>query len=126
VHTATHRIDLIPGAKPVHAQPYRGGQRARKAEAAEVRLMLEAGVIETASSKWASPVVLVPKPDGTMRFCVDYRKLNTLTVRDTYPLSRMDECIDSLGEAKPFSTFRDGRIFDIFIFIFIFANIRRI
>jgi hypothetical protein len=58
VHTATHRIDLTPGAKPVHAQPYRAGPRAREAEAAEVQRMLEAGVIETASSEWASPVVL--------------------------------------------------------------------
>ena len=66
--------------------------------------MLRAGVIEPAQSEWASPVVLVPKPDGTLRFCVDYRRLNAITVRDTYPLPRMDECIDSLGEANVFTT----------------------
>ncbi len=66
--------------------------------------MLEKGVIELAQSPWASPVVLVPKPDGMLRFCVDYRKLNAITVRDTYPIPRMDECIDSLGSAKIFST----------------------
>ena len=49
-------------------------------------------------------MVLVPKPDGTMRFCVDYRKLNELTVRDVYPFPRMDDCIDFLGDAKVFST----------------------
>jgi RNase H-like domain found in reverse transcriptase/Reverse transcriptase (RNA-dependent DNA polymerase)/Integrase zinc binding domain/Integrase core domain/Chromo (CHRromatin Organisation MOdifier) domain/Retroviral aspartyl protease len=104
VHSTSHRIDLIPGAKPVHAQPYRAGPRAREAESAEVQRMLKAGVIEPANSEWASPVVLVPKPDGSMRFCIDYRRLNALTVRDSYPLPRMDECIDSLGEARVFST----------------------
>jgi Reverse transcriptase (RNA-dependent DNA polymerase) len=66
--------------------------------------MLEAGVIEPASSEWASPVVLVPKPDGSLRFCVDYRRLNALTIRDSYPLPRMDECVDSLGDSCDFTT----------------------
>jgi hypothetical protein len=66
--------------------------------------MLKSGVIESATSEWASPVVLVPKPDGSMRFCIDYRKLNAVSVRDSYPLPRMDEHIDSLGDASVFST----------------------
>jgi len=56
------------------------------------------------SAEWAFPVVLVPKPDGTMRFCVDYRQLNKVTVQDVYPLPRMEDCIDVLGDAKVFST----------------------
>jgi transposase InsO family protein len=103
--TATsHRIELVPDARPVHCQPYRAGPQARQAETTEVDKMLKAGVIEPATSEWASPVVLVPKPDGSLRFCIDYRRLNAITVRDTYPLPRMDECIDSLGDAVVFST----------------------
>ena len=70
----------------------------------EIDRMLRAGVIEPTSAEWASPVVSVPKKDGTMRFCVDYPKLNAVTIRDSYPLPRMDECIDSLGYATLFTT----------------------
>jgi Reverse transcriptase (RNA-dependent DNA polymerase) len=104
VKATTHRIELKEGARPFRAHPYRAGPRAREAEAVEVQRMLKAGVIEPAHAEWASPVVLVPKPDGSMRFCIDYRRLNALTVKDSYPLPRMDEWIDSLGDAKIFST----------------------
>jgi hypothetical protein len=66
--------------------------------------MLKAEVIEPTTSEWASPIFVVAKLDGSTRFCVDYRKLNEITVRDSYPLPRMDECIDSLGDAKIFTT----------------------
>jgi hypothetical protein len=66
--------------------------------------MLKAGVIEAANSEWASPVVLITKKDGSISFCVDYRKLNALTVRDSYPLPTMDEYLDSLGDAVIFLT----------------------
>jgi Reverse transcriptase (RNA-dependent DNA polymerase) len=104
IKATKHRIQLIPGSKPVHSHPYRAGPKAREMERQEVERMLKADVIEPACSEWASPVVLVPKPDGSLRFCVDYRKLNSITVKDTYPLPRMDESIDSLGDAAIFST----------------------
>jgi len=69
-----------------------------------VRRQRDLGVIEPSSAEWAFPDVLVPKTDGTMRFCVDRRQLNEVTVRDVYLLPRMNDCIDCLGDAKVFST----------------------
>lgn len=57
--------------------------------------MLKENVIELVQTEWASPIVLVPKKDWTLRFCVDYRKVNSVTVRDSYRLQRMYECTDS-------------------------------
>ena len=99
-----HHIDLKPGARPHMARPFRAGPKAREFVQEEVKRMLKAGVIEPSQSEWAAPVVIAPKSDGTLRFCVDFRKLNEMTVRDTYPLPRMDDCIDSLGDATVFST----------------------
>jgi Reverse transcriptase (RNA-dependent DNA polymerase) len=104
VAARSHRIEVLPGSKPVHAQPYRAGSHARVAEKTEIDRMLAQQVIEPATCEWASPIALVPKPGGTLRFCVDYRRLNMITVPDTYPLPRMDECIDSLGDAVVFTT----------------------
>jgi hypothetical protein len=104
VATTSHRIAVMPGSKPVHFQPYRAGSRARVAEKQQIDLMVLQKVIEPATCEWASLIVLVPKPDGSLRFCVDYRKLNLITIPDTYPLPQMDECIDSLGDAVIFTT----------------------
>jgi Reverse transcriptase (RNA-dependent DNA polymerase) len=104
VKATSHRIEILPGSKPIHSQPYRAGHRARAAEKEEIDKIVAQGVIEPATCEWASPIVLVPKSDGSLRFCVDYRKLNAITVPDTYPLPRMDECIASLGEAVIFTT----------------------
>ena len=66
--------------------------------------MLEHGVISPTSSPWASNVVLVRKSSGELRFCVDFRQLNSCTVKDSYPLPRIDVCMDALGGAQYFST----------------------
>ena len=69
-----------------------------------VEKMLANDICEPSTSPWASNVVLVKKSDGTLRFCIDYRQLNSLTVKDSYPLPRIDTCFDALGGAKYFST----------------------
>ena len=66
--------------------------------------MLAAEVIEPAQSEWASPIVIAPKKDGTPRFCIDFGKLNEVTIRDSYPIPRMDDFIDSLGDSTVYST----------------------
>lgn len=104
VEVTPHRIQLTPEARPRRAQPYRASGPSREIIAAEVARQRKMGVIEPSSAEWAFPVVLVPKSDGSTRFCVDYRQLNAVTVRDSYPLPRMDDCIDFLGDATVFST----------------------
>lgn len=65
--------------------------------------MAKNGVIRPSKSPWAAPVVLVPKKDGTTRFCIDYRKLNTITRKDSYPLPRIDDTLDLLGGSQYFT-----------------------
>ena len=67
--------------------------------------MLNQGVIEPASSPWASNIVLVLKMDNSFRCCIDYRQLNTVTRKDGYPLPRIDTCLDAMASAQWFSTF---------------------
>jgi hypothetical protein len=66
--------------------------------------MLHDNIIVPSKSPWASPVVLATKKDGTTRFCFDYRKLNEITVRDAYPLPRIDDTLDALQHAQFLST----------------------
>ena len=66
--------------------------------------MLEAGAIRPSSSPWGAPVLFAKKPDGSLRFCVDYRALNKITVKDSYPLPRHEDLMDRLGSAKFFTT----------------------
>ena len=70
----------------------------------EVQKLLKSGIIRPSSSPWSSSVVLSDKKDGSIRLCVDYRPLNDVTVRDSYPLPLIDEILDSLGKAKIFTT----------------------
>lgn len=67
--------------------------------------MLENNIAEPSSSSWASPCLLVPKSDNTLRFCSDFRKVNSVTKPDAFPLPRMDDCIDEVGSAKFVSKF---------------------
>lgn len=66
--------------------------------------MIQQGVIELASSEWASTVLIVPRSDRDWRVCINFWKPKLITVKDTYPVPRMDEVFDSLGDAKLFTT----------------------
>ncbi|CAM4403535.1 unnamed protein product [Lepidochelys olivacea] len=98
-----HHIRTIPGAK-VTLRPYRIPAAKREEIKAEVKKMLELGVIEESYSQWSSPIVLVPKPDGTMRFCNDFRRLNEISQFDAYLIPRINELVDRLGSARFLTT----------------------
>ncbi|XP_048617044.1 uncharacterized protein LOC125589006 [Brassica napus] len=96
-------INLEPGAKPIAKAPY----RMAPAELAELKKQLEdlmeKGFIRPSSSPWGAPVLFVKKKDGSMRLCIDYRGINNITIKDKYPLSRIDELLDHLRGASWFS-----------------------
>ena len=76
----------------------------REIIALEVQKMLEQGIIQESSSPWNSPIVLVKKKDGSVRFCIDFRQLNKVTKRDTYPIPLIEDCLDCLSGARSFSS----------------------
>ncbi|UYV81558.1 K02A2.6-like, partial [Cordylochernes scorpioides] len=98
-----HRINT-GDAKPSKKMPYRVSPSERKVIQEEVDRMMEMGVVQPSESPWASPVVLVRKKDGSVRFCVDYRGLNKMTKKDVYPLPRVDDALDCLKGANIYST----------------------
>ncbi|GBM43407.1 Retrovirus-related Pol polyprotein from transposon 412 [Araneus ventricosus] len=99
-----HRINT--GNHPPIKQYPRRLPLAKKEEAERlVKEMVDNGIIEESSGPWASPIVLVKKKDGSTRFCVDYRKLNEITIKDSYPLPRIDDTLDALNGSQWFSTF---------------------
>lgn len=89
-------------SQPIRSTPYRVARIEREAIHAQVTEMLANEFITPSSSPWSAPVVMVPKKDGSLRFCIDYRRLNAVTVRDVYPLPRIDDFLDHLGGAKIF------------------------
>lgn len=100
---AKHRIIVDESVRPICQHPYRVSPKEREAIGNQVKEMLKDDVIQPSASPWASPVVLVKKKDQTLRFCIDYRKLNAVTKRDVYPLPRIDDTLDRLRDAKFFS-----------------------
>lgn len=90
-------------ARPINAKPRRLPPVKVNAAYTEVQRMLDMDVIEPTNSPWAAPIVLVTKKDGSIRFCVDYRKLNEVTKVDSYPLPRCDDLLGSLHGKKYFS-----------------------
>ena len=90
---------------PIVSRPYPLPQSTREAVKKEIDDMLQLGVIEKSQSKYASPIVLVRKKDGSNRFCVDYRKLNAITVFDPEPVPNADDLLTKLSQGRYFSKF---------------------
>ena len=96
-----HTIDT-GDARPIR-QPARRLPLSRMEEASQlISDMSKQGIIEPSSSPWTAPVVLVKKKDGSSRFCVDYRKLNEITKKDSYPLPRVDTNLDAFAGSSWF------------------------
>ena len=104
-HTSViqHTIPL-ENDKPLKQRPYHSPIALRQEYSKQIKSMLQNNVIRPSSSPWTSPVVLVKKKDSTYRFCVDFRKLNNVTRKDTYPLPRIDDMLDRLHNAQFFTT----------------------
>ena len=102
-NVTTHRIDTGE-VLPIHSSPYKIPQKLEEEVNKEIEKMLQLGIIRPSMSPWASPVVIVPKPDGTIRFCVDYRKVNKVTKMDAYPIPSMERMIEKVASAKYIST----------------------
>jgi hypothetical protein len=98
-----HSIPL-KDTTPVRKRMYRVPERLLPCLKAEVEEMLALGVIERSSSEWSNPVVLVPKKDGTMRFCIDFRQVNAQSHFDAYPMPRLEDLIELLGKASFITT----------------------
>ncbi|GJZ22224.1 putative reverse transcriptase domain-containing protein [Tanacetum coccineum] len=100
---AEFQIDLVPGAKPVARAPYRLAPSEMKELSEQLKELSEKGFIRPRSSPWGAPVLFVKKKDGSFRMCIDYRELNKLTVKNRYPLPRIDDLFDQIQGLSVYS-----------------------
>ena len=96
-------IDVVPGATPASITPYRMAPVELKELKLQLQEFLEKRFIRPSVSPWGAPVLFVKKKDGTLRLCIDYRQLNKLTIKNKYPLPRIDDLFDQLKGASIFS-----------------------
>lgn len=96
-------IELYPGKAPISIAPYRMAPAELKELKAQLDEMLTKGFIRPSTSPWGAPVLFVRKKDGSLRLCIDYRQLNKLTIKNKYPLPRIDDLFDQLRGAVYFS-----------------------
>lgn len=89
---------------PIKQAPRRLPMHKQDAASEEIKEMLQDNIVRPSNSPWSSPVVLVEKKDKSIRFCIDFRKLNDVTIKDSFPLPRTDDCLDALGGSKWFSS----------------------
>jgi hypothetical protein len=96
-------IDLVPGTAPISKAPYRMAPAELKELKEQLEELLDKGFIRPSASPWGAPVLFVKKKDGSMRLCIDYRELNRVTIKNKYPLPRIDDLFDQLQGAQVFS-----------------------
>ena len=96
-------IDLIPETEPISIPPYRMAPAELRELKAQLEELLSKGFIRPSISPWGAPVLFVKKKDGSLRLCIDYRQLNRVTVRNQYPLPRIDELFDQLQGSRVYS-----------------------
>ncbi|KAL4016773.1 hypothetical protein IC575_024430 [Cucumis melo] len=101
-------IELEPGTVPISRAPYRMAPAELKELKVQLQELLDKGFIRPSVSPWGAPVLFVKKKDGSMRLCIDYRELNKVTVKNRYPLPRIDDLFDDSG-ATVFSKIDLGR-----------------
>ncbi|CAL9025506.1 unnamed protein product, partial [Prunus brigantina] len=87
-------IELVPGTNPISQAPYRMAPAELRELKTQLQELVDKGFIRPSFSPWGAPVLFVKKKDGTMRLCIDYRQLNKVTVRNKYPLPRIDDLFD--------------------------------
>ena len=102
-HIVKHEINTGDN-RPIASKPYKTTSENKKIIKQELEKIEKDGVIRSSHSPWSSPVVIVNKKDGTKRFCVDYRKINDVTITDSHPLPRIDELLEQFRVAKWFSS----------------------
>ncbi|KAK4395668.1 Transposon Tf2-12 polyprotein [Sesamum angolense] len=96
-------IDTIPGAAPISITPYRMAPLELRELKKQLEELLDKGFIRPSISPWGAPVLFVKKKDGSVRLCIDYRQLNRITIKNKYPLPRIDDLLDQLKGATVFS-----------------------
>ncbi|GJV09117.1 putative reverse transcriptase domain-containing protein [Tanacetum coccineum] len=97
------QIDLVPGAAPVARAPYRLAPTELQELSTQLQELSDKGFIRPSSSPWGAPVLFVKKKDGSFRMCIDYRELNKLTVKNRYPLPRIDDLFDQMQGSSVYS-----------------------
>lgn len=97
-------IRILPGTEPISLRPYQLNRTKREILKQEIDKMLENDIIEECESPWAAPVVMVNKPDGSTRICIDYQQLNRVTISDKYPMPRIDDLLHGSTQTKFMST----------------------
>ncbi|KAE8657488.1 Ribosomal protein S8 family protein isoform 1 [Hibiscus syriacus] len=97
------QIEIIPRTAPIAMAPYRMAPKELQELKIQLQELLDKGFIRPSVSPWGAPVLFVKKKDGSMRLCIDYRQLNKMTIKNKYPLPRIDDLFDQLKEASVFS-----------------------